>query len=213
VNRLKPTRVRWLAREVRPYLGSVATRKELAAACGIRHLQQLNRSFPRKGPSCRNVRLTAKIALSVYRWREERPDRSRGVFVPTWAILRLMGRTLVESNSMFAAVANRVGGDVPRDQIYSYFYQRRRKPNGEFALRLLDFFTLLRSLDHHPKFGPEMREHPEWRHVEAALEIEKDAGILRMKHIGKPLHRRLQRIRFRTSTPPSAILKQLAKRR
>jgi hypothetical protein len=112
---------------------------------------------------------------------------------------------------MFDAISNRVGGGISRDQIYSYFHQQRRKPDGEFVLRLLEFLALLRGLQEHKTLVAKLELEREWRHVEAALEIEADAADERSAQIGRPLYCKLRRVRFQPRSTSFSILRRLRK--
>jgi len=43
-----------------------------------------------------------------------------------------------DRHDLVGVLANRVGGGISRDQIYSYFPMERRVPDGEFVLRFLN---------------------------------------------------------------------------
>jgi hypothetical protein len=118
---------------------------------------------------------------------------------------------LSRSPAMFDALKNRVGGETTRAQIYSFFHQQRRVPNGEFVLRMLDFLALLRGLQAEKMLAAKLELESEWRHVESALEIEEDAAEARSAQLKQRLQCRIRRARFRPRSEPFSILRRLRK--
>jgi hypothetical protein len=85
-------------------------------------------------------------------------------------------------------LANYVGLGISKDQIYSYFPMRRREPDGEFALRFLRLILRIRGIAGDEVLSAQLRAHPDWPVIAAALDMEKRQGIKRRKRLGRPLY-------------------------
>jgi hypothetical protein len=113
-----------------------------------------------------------------------------------------MGKYLIGPKNFVAVIADEVGGGISHDQIYSYFATGRRKPDGEFVLRLLNFIALLRGISLHPILGSHFRTLPSWSDVETVLNIEKKRGEARVREV--------QRRIFMAVKPPTLRPRQTA---
>jgi hypothetical protein len=188
MSKRKPTYVQQLCRGLRPHLRTQNAKAELKALCKIKHRSQFDRWFPRTGIPPDNVRLTARVALRATRWWAEKQIHPR--YVPSWAILRAMGAQLLTARRIdfVKILANYVGGGITTDQIYSYFSMRRREPDGEFALRFLRLMLRIRGIAGDSVLSAQLRAHPDWPVIAAALDMEKRQGIKRRKRFGRPLY-------------------------
>ena len=197
-----PVQVRKLCRGLQPFIQGPAQRRELAKICGFRHRQQMNHCFPRRGTPPPTVRLTADVALAALRWLEERPSNEKCRYVPSWDELRKMGKHLIRNKSFVAYLADKVGGKISEDQIYSYFSSGRRKPDGEFVLRFLTLFSLLRGIRKNAKVGSVLPEY-----LVDALEVTRRPFLNRQKHLGRPMYYIATFPRIRRGQTPSNVIK------
>jgi hypothetical protein len=202
-----PVQVRKLCRRLQPFIQNRIKRRELALFCGFRHRQQMNHSFPRRGIPTATVRLTADAALAALRWLEERPNNEKYQYIPSWDELRKVGKHLIRKKGFVAYLANKVGGEISEDQIFSYFSSGRRKPDGEFALRFFAMVALLRGVRNHSKFGPILPKC-----VKDALLVMRQPALDRQKQLGRPLHYFAKFPHLRRGQTMSNVLKYRGKK-
>jgi hypothetical protein len=197
-----PVQVRKLCRRLQPLIQRREARRELAQACGLHHRQQMNHCFPRRGKPPATVRLTTDAALAALRWLEERPEKEKCQYIPSWDELRWMGKHLIRNEGFVAYLANKVGGKISGDQIYSYFSSGRRKPDGEFVLRFLALVAQLRGIRQHPKLGSLLPGH-----VVDALEVTSRPAWERQNQLRRPMFYALKSPRLRRGQTPSNMIK------
>jgi hypothetical protein len=207
-----PIQVQQLCRRLRPFLQKESARRELKALCKIRHRSQFNRWFPRQGLPLGDVRLTARVALTSLRWREEHAKGPSWRFVPSWPLVWMMGKSLIKArNTDFVAIlANHVGGGISRDQIYSYFPMRRREPDGEFVLRFLNLIARLRGMERDNELGRSLRAHLDWDAINSVLQMEQHQGKKRVQRLRHTMVLHVKRPRIQRYQTPSTILKRMA---
>ena len=133
--------------------------------------------------------------------------------MPEWKTFRAMGAYLIRPKCFVAILANHVGGGISEDQIYSYFSTNRRCPDGEFALRLREFIALLRNMNEHLSLGPKVARYPGWYDVKSALEIEIDAGNMRVEATRRQMSLYRRTRSWLPEATPELIFKRMAAKR